>query len=269
MFSKHFQKDKHFSKTGFRHRGLESSHLENLTDAVFAFVITLLVIASEVPKTYTELQASIYGFIGFIACILLLFGLWNNHSSFFLRYGLQDNKTRTLNFLFLFVLLFYIYPLKYLFSYLGSVLLINVLGSTNHNTEAFQMAYQKVVASELNVNQWKDLMVRFGLGMFLIYSIFSLMDVNAMKKKKELELNSKELFETKTFLYSYMALSLISLFSMFFVLIFGGVYAGYAGCFYMLIPLVLPLLKLYRVKKMNLIFAVNSEEEEFLSKLKE
>lgn len=82
MFNKYFWKDKHFSQTGFRHRGVERSRIENLTDAVFAFAITLLVIASEVPKCYAELQASMYNFVGFIACSLLLLGLWSSHANF-------------------------------------------------------------------------------------------------------------------------------------------------------------------------------------------
>lgn len=251
MFSRNYRKNKSFSPTGFRYRGVESSRLEHLTDAVFAFAITLLVIASEVPKTYVELQASMYGFLGFIACILLLLGIWSNHSMFFLRYGMQDAKTKTLNFLFLFVLLFYIYPLKYLFSYLGSLIVVNLIGSSGLSSEAFQLAIEKVRLAELTVDQWQDLMVRFGLGMFLIYTILGGMHLNAFLRKKQLELNEQEVYETKFHIFNFFMLMLISLTSIVYVLIRGGYYSGDAGLIYLLVPILLPVFKYIYNKRLK------------------
>ncbi|HKK38945.1 MAG TPA: hypothetical protein VJ949_05985 [Cryomorphaceae bacterium] len=59
MLSKAYKRKQKFSSTGFRYRGIVTSRLENLTDAVFGFSITLLVVASEVPTNYVELEASI------------------------------------------------------------------------------------------------------------------------------------------------------------------------------------------------------------------
>ena len=55
---------------GFRWRSQEVSRLEGLSDAVFGFSITLLVVSLEVPKTYTELAAmySLAHFVAFAAC---------------------------------------------------------------------------------------------------------------------------------------------------------------------------------------------------------
>ncbi len=242
------------SKTGFRYRGMEASRLENLTDAVFGFAITLLVIASEVPKTYVELQASMYDFVGFIFCILLLFGIWNNHNNFFKYYGLDDPFTKSLNFLFLFVLLFYIYPLKYLFSYIGTALLLITLKNFNYSSEAYYMAWQKVGAADLNVTEWADLMVRFGMGLFLIYGIMIFLHFNALKKKKSLELNQREIFETKTLILNYISLVLIASISMAIVIIFGGAQAPFSGYVYMSIPILIPIINKFRLKRMNRLY---------------
>ena len=39
---------------GFRWRGGETTRVEGVSDAVFAFVITLLVVSLEVPRTFHE-----------------------------------------------------------------------------------------------------------------------------------------------------------------------------------------------------------------------
>lgn len=241
---------KEISKEGFRYRGMQATRLENLTDAVFGFSITLLVISSQVPTTYIELQASMYSFIGFIFCTMLLLGLWNNHSNFFLYYGLSDGKTKVLNALFLFVLLFYIYPLKYLFSYIGTAIYATLKRSLGDSSEALRTAVKNLNAAELNVEQWEDLMIRFGLGLVFIYGIIILMHLNALKQSEELQLNLREKYITNTFIHNYIQLMLISVASIMVVVIFGGTAAGYSGMVYLLTPIIIPLYKKYRVRKM-------------------
>ena len=249
MLSKAYKRKQKVSATGFRYRGIVTSRLENLTDAVFGFSITLLVISSEVPTNYVELEASMYGFSGFIFCILLLLGIWNNHNNFFLYYGMQDIITKILTFFFLFLLLFYIYPLKYLFSYIGTALYARLKISMGDRSEALQLAVSKLNESSLSTAEWENLTIRFGLGLFFIYLLLGLMHVHALKKKKELDLNEIEVFETKSFIQNYLLLVLITVISMSIVLIFGGAASPYAGSVYALIPLVLGLNKRRRRKK--------------------
>ncbi len=251
------------SKYGFRYRGLETSRIENLTDAVFAFAITLLVIASEVPNSYVELQASMYDFIGFIFCALLIFGIWNNHFNFFKHYGLQDKLTKSLNFIFIFVLLFYIYPLKYLFSFLGSAILINILQTYSYNSPAMQLALQKTTEANMSTDQWADLMVRFSLGLFFIYLILFLMHYNALRKKEMLKLNQLEVFETKAFMSAFFYLIIVTLVSMSIVWLGGGAYAPHAGFSYLSIPLVLPILRAYQKRKIKRNYTAFSQKQDF------
>ncbi len=241
---------KEYSKDGFRYRGLETSRLENLTDAVFGFSITLLVISAQVPVTYTELQVSMYSFIGFIFCTMLLLGLWNNHSSFFAHYGLHDTTTKSLNALFIFMLLFYIYPLKYLFSYVGTAIYVLIMSKMGDKSDAFNRALENLNAAELTVAQWKDLTIRFGLGLFLIYIILMLLHIHAYKKSKQLDLNEREIYITKTFIFTYILLMAVCLLSILIVVIFGGYAAGHAGMAYLLTPIVIPLYIRYRRKKL-------------------
>src|SRR5271167_2798365 len=116
MFRKHLISSQTSGEPGFRWRGGEITRLEGFSDAVFAFAVTLLVVSLEVPKTFTELLAAMRGFAAFAVCFALLADVWYNHYRFFRRYGLQDPWTVFLNCVLLFFVLFYVYPLKFLFS---------------------------------------------------------------------------------------------------------------------------------------------------------
>lgn len=236
------------SPEGFRYRGLETSRLENMTDAVFGFAITLLVISTDVPQTYVELQASMYSFFGFVFCTMLLLSMWNGHNRFFMYYGLRDQTTRILNFLFLFLLLFYVYPLKYLFSFLGTALLAEISMFFGDRSPALYMAVEELSKSNLNAGQWADLMIRFGFGFLSIYTLFALMYVHALRNKELLRLDQREVFITKTFIQRYSLLFAVALLSILIVLLLGGNYSEYAGLVYLLIPFVLSAHKRLRKK---------------------
>src|SRR5213079_3769770 len=102
----------------FRWRSHEVSRTEGLSDAVFGFAITLLVVSLEVPRTYGDLMQTMRGFGAFAISFALLFIVWYNQYKFFRRYGLQDNATILLNGGLLFVVIFYVYPLKFVFTLL-------------------------------------------------------------------------------------------------------------------------------------------------------
>src|SRR5581483_11802001 len=108
----------HHHDDGFRWRGTEVSRIEGLSDAVFAFAVTLLVVSLEVPKTFDELMVVMRGFFSFAVCFALLLQVWHEQYRFFCRYNLQDSTSFVLNCILLFLVLFYVYPLKFLFSFL-------------------------------------------------------------------------------------------------------------------------------------------------------
>ena len=93
----------------------EVTRLEGFSDAVFGFAITLLVVSLEVPATYDDLVAAFRGLPVFAITFALLLLVWHEHHTFFRQFGLQDGVTIWLNGLLLFVVMVYIYPLKFLF----------------------------------------------------------------------------------------------------------------------------------------------------------
>lgn len=213
----------------FRWRGHEISRIEGLSDAVFAFAVTLLVVSLEVPKTFTELSLAMRGFGAFAISFALLFIVWFNQYKYFRRYGLQDNVTVLLNAVLLFVVLFYVYPLKFLFSYLVN----QVMGGhgevrlPNGNIEAM------VEAGDL-----ARLMIIFGIGYVAIFAVFILLHWHALKKRAQLQLNELEVFDTRSSIQESGLNCSIGLLSI-AVAAFGGRYSSLAGPVYMLLGVVM------------------------------
>src|SRR5262249_35978713 len=97
----------------YRWRGTEVTRLEGFSDAAFGFALTLLVVSLEVPRNVDDLTRAMRGFLAFAICFAMLVNVWEKHYRFFRRFGLQDGATLALNGALLFVVLFYVYPLKF------------------------------------------------------------------------------------------------------------------------------------------------------------
>lgn len=106
----------------FRWRGTSISRIENVSDAVFGLAITLLVVATAVPESFAQLKVLLRDFVPFGVCVLLIGFIWHTHYTFFRRFGLEDRPTMLINALLLFVLVFFLYPLKFLASLLFDLL---------------------------------------------------------------------------------------------------------------------------------------------------
>ncbi len=178
-------------RTGFRWRGHEVSRLEGLSDAVFGFAITLLVVSLEVPRTFGELLQAMNGFVAFAVSFGMLLLVWYQHYSFFRRYGLQDTTTMLLNSVLLFVVLFYVYPLKFL-----STVLINIFfhGGRGLTVTRADGTLEPVITGA----QMAPMLVIFGLGYVAIFFVFGLLYLHAYRQRAALELNELELFDTRT-----------------------------------------------------------------------
>src|SRR5437763_6865454 len=101
---------------GFRWRSHDITRIEGFSDAVFGFAVTLLIVSLEVPRTSTELLETMRGFGAFVITFMMLTRLWYAQFTFFRRYALEDRVTVTLNLVLLFTVLFFVYPLKFLFT---------------------------------------------------------------------------------------------------------------------------------------------------------
>jgi uncharacterized membrane protein len=160
----------------FRWRAGEISRPEAFCDVVFGFALTLLVVSLEVPHNYAELMTAMRGFVPFAVCFAQLIMIWRAHYQFSRRYGLEDPYTMILNFLLLFLVLFYVYPLKFVFTMLFDEV-------TGHSME-------------ISFHEASVLMRIYAAGFAAVFALFTLMYVHAYKLRSALELNRVELMHT-------------------------------------------------------------------------
>jgi uncharacterized membrane protein YciS (DUF1049 family) len=189
----------------FRMRGREVSRVEALSDAVFGFAITLLVVSLEVPQTFNALMEMMRGFAAFAVCFAMLVLVWYQQYKFFRRYGLNDALTFVLNAVLLFVVLFYVYPLKFVWT-----LLVNMmLGADNR----VRLPSGELVAAVERNQMWK-MMIVFSIGYVAVFAVFALLYWRAHTKRRELELNELEVLDTRTELVEnvlHVAIGLLSI----------------------------------------------------------
>ena len=213
-------------QNGFRLRGLKDvSRVEALADGVFAFAITLLVVSLEVPRTFDQLLVMMRGFLAFAITFAMLFHVWFVHYNFFRRYGLSDNFTIWMTALLLFVVLFYVYPLKFVWT-----LMINVALGFGRTVE---VGGQQVLA--VRVTQMPALFAVYGAGFAAVFIIFTLLYWHAYRKRAALELNALETHDTRSHLQANALMALVGLASVALALTNSPVSSLLAGLIYWLI----------------------------------
>jgi len=171
---------------GFHWRSHEITRVEGFSDAVFGFAVTLLIVSLEVPHTSSELLATMRGFGSFVITFLMLAGLWYSQFTFFRRYGLEDRVTVVLNLVLLFMVLFFVYPLKFLFNVMLTDPRMRQTIATVHGLERVVLPEHKPLIFAI-----------FGAGFAGVMVVFALLYRHAWRKREELGLNEFEIFETE------------------------------------------------------------------------
>ena len=195
-------------KGGFRWRSHEVSRIEGLSDAVFGFAITLLVVSLDVPRDFTELANRMRGFLAFAISFAMLVWIWFEQHKYFRRYGLQDGVTVTLNVILLFVVLFYVYPLKFLFGLLVTLYSGQAVGMRMPDG-GHALGVRDITGGIdpiLRSDQWPALMSVYAIGFIAIWIVFVVLTVHAYRRRDILDLNALEIFDTRTKIREYLIL---------------------------------------------------------------
>lgn len=161
------------------------SRIEAFSDAVFAFAATLLVVSVGMQESNSVIKIDWLAFIGFGVSFFVLLALWWLHYNFFRRTKYMDGWIVALNAILLFVVLYYVFPLKSLI---------------NSMTGMQRLSFDEV----------SSLFQLYSLGFFLIFLCLALMYYRVYKKTKNTALNYELLFYTRHFLI-FVFVSLLSI----------------------------------------------------------
>ena len=182
----------------FRWRGNEITRVENFTDAVFAFAVTLLVVALEVPRTFQGLMDVLRGFPSFIICFALLMTLWSAHYRYHRRYGIDSMFARLTTMAIVVLVLFFVYPLKYLFT----LLTVQMFGLDLTDAPTLE-----------GPDQVRMLYVIYGLGLAGIWGLYAVLYGHALGMRERLKLDTAETLLTRASLGEYLICVGVSLLS--------------------------------------------------------
>jgi uncharacterized membrane protein len=149
------------------------TRLEGFSDAVFGFALTLLVVSLETPKSFADLADQMRGFVPFALMFAMVCWIWYEHNLFFRRYGLRDAWTVFLNAVLLFVVLFYVYPLRFLTTMLVGGLIM-----------------RQSSAPDITLADGRSLMAMYSLGVLLIFGAFVMLYRHAWRRRAAIGLDA-------------------------------------------------------------------------------
>ncbi len=150
------------------------SRIEAFSDAVFAFAATLLVVSVGSENADSALQIDWLRFLSFAISFFALLGVWSVHYNFFRRTKYMDNWIIAVNSILLFLVLYYIFPIKSLIqAWTGSL--------------------------TLNGDEFSSLFQLYSLGFLLIFLCYAIMYWRAYQKTKSENQDFDLLFYSRHF----------------------------------------------------------------------
>jgi uncharacterized membrane protein len=221
---------------GFRMRGAALSRLDVFSDVVLAIALVLLVVSLAIPRNFTQLRSPTPAFTTSAICFLMLVNVWFSHYIFFRRYGLNDRLTVVLNCALLGLVLFCVYPLKFLYSTLFTWLVQSELSPR--------------LAAAVQIN---GMLVLYALGFTTVFILMAALYWNAWRQRQRLGLNGMERLLTVSSIVNLLGMAAIGLVACLAALLCPPPWALYSAVLYFLILPWKALNSLYFSRKARLL----------------
>ena len=185
--------------------------MDNLTDAVFGIAITLLIFNLENPNSFKDLLEFTKTLPATLISISFVMLIWTEHARFFLIYQIEDTLLSILNTLFIALVIFYVYPLRFLTSFLTNLF------------------FQTEISLEIKQSQIPELMIYYGLIAFGLYFMLYLFHRRAWAIRNRYNFNEYELLDLRAQGIRMVLMFSVPLVSIALVMIFKSVHVGLAG----------------------------------------
>lgn len=203
----------------FRLRGAAITRLDVFSDVVLGIALVLLVVSLAIPRSFSDFRSPTPSFTASAVCFLMLVNVWYSHYVFFRRYGLCDRWTVLLNAVLLGLVLFCVYPLKFLYSTLFTALLQ-------------VREFSPRVAAAVQIN---GMMVLYALGFTVIFFLLAALYWNAWRQRDVLVLNGVERLLTVSSIVDALGMAAIGLIACLAALILPSSWVLYSAVLYFLI----------------------------------
>ena len=232
-------------KDGFRLRGMDMTRTETFTDAAFAFALTLLVVSIDsIPATYEELWFAVQGIPAFGLACALLFLFWHGHWNWSRRYGLEDFPSMVLSFFLVFVMLCYVYPMKYVTS-------IFVAWVTDRRLE--------VGPSIISLEELYGIFTIYSIGFVALCVAVLLLYLRAWALRDKLQLNAAECHVTRSEIGSWLILSGVGVLAVLMGLFAPPHPLTVPGWAYILLPVIMPVWGVVRGRQLTRLLESGSD----------
>ena len=209
---------------GFRMRGLETTRLDTLIDAAFAFVLSMLVISQgEIPSNASELIEGIKNIPALAMSFWVLMLFWLSHRQWSRRFAIESKLTILLSTTLVFSLIVYVYPLRILLE----LMFHGISGGY------FPRSFNIITENDL-----RFFFVFYAVGYLVMSLLMVGLQYSALSSSKYLQLNALEHLITKSECLRWLCsvgVALLSIAISFFAPI---QYVPLAGYIFFLIPLV-------------------------------
>jgi len=160
----------------FRLRGEAITRLDVFSDVVLGIALVLLVVSLAIPRSFSDLRSPTPSFTASAVCFLMLVNVWYSHYVFFRRYGLNDRWTVLINAALLSIVLFCVYPLKFLYGTLFASLV-----------RAEELSPRFALAIQIN-----GMMVLYALGFTAAFFLVAALYWNAWRQRDTMALDGVE-----------------------------------------------------------------------------
>ena len=200
-------------------RGREVSRIEGFSDAVFGFALTLLVVSLEVPENFAELERILVGFPAFAVTFTVICWVWYEHYLLFRRYDLEDGFTVFLNCVLLFLVVFYAYPMKFIFTRLITGTLMGIGPQVNEGMSAAN---------------GRLLMAVYSGGFVALFAVFMLLHWNALRQRQRLGLGTMEVYDARASVRRHSISVTLGLISIGIAVLLPADFLAYSGLIFFL-----------------------------------
>jgi len=181
-----------------RTRRHQPTRLEGFVDAAFAFSVSILVISvGHVPTSVPDMLHALRGMPAFALSFLLIVRIWLAHRDWSRHYDLDDAGAVRLSLVLVFLVLIFVYPLRFIFSLLLAWLSNNYLVDQPlelHSIDEYRMAFEV-----------------YGVGFAAIAAVFALMYRQALAQAERIGLDAAERAATRMQLAVWCAIGAVAL----------------------------------------------------------